>query len=147
VMYFDEIMRELAPPATRQSRDPYSWPVTVRPLPGRWQGRIARPLYVRPDLTFALRNLDLPEGQNRKFFFHEADRSTMPVVRLDLTKSSLLRKLVLYGFTFRDELHKKYYGLSHFRVLTVVPTRQRVSTVVAAHQAHTKALVPAPMCL
>jgi hypothetical protein len=147
VMYFDEIMRELAPAETRRSRDPYSWPVSVRPIPGRWQGRVAKPLYVRPDLTFGIRNLDFPEGQNRQFFFHEGDRATMPVVRLDLTKSSLLRKLVLYGFTHADGLHKKYYGLGNFRVLTVVPTRQRVGTIVAAHRQHTAKLVPPAMCL
>ena len=71
----------------------------------------------------------------------------MPVVRPDLDKSSLLRKLVLYGFTHMDGLHQRYYGLSHFRVLTVVPTRQRVGTILAAHQRHTAKLVPAGLCL
>jgi hypothetical protein len=36
-------------------------------------------------------------------------------------------------------LHEKHYGLSHFRVLTVVPSRQRIGTVLATHQAHTAA--------
>src|SRR5207253_2621107 len=97
VMYFDEIMRELAPPETRRNPNPYHWPVSVRPIPGRWQGRVAKAYHAIPDKIFAIRNLELPEGQNRKFFFLEADRGTMPVVRADLDKSSLLRKLVLYG--------------------------------------------------
>lgn len=148
VMYFDEIMRELVPAETRRWRDPYSWPVLVRPVPGKWQGRVEKPLYVRPDLTFAIRYLDLPEGQNRKFFFHEGDRATMPVVRPDLTKSSLLRKLVLYGLTHVNKLHQRYYGLPHFRVLTLVPTRERVGTIVAAYHQHTKHLFrQASVCL
>jgi hypothetical protein len=147
VMYFDEIMRELAPAETRKHPNPYYWPVSVRPIPGRWQSRATKAHYAIPDKIFAVRNLELPEGQNRKFFFLEADRGTMPVVRPDLDKSSLLRKLVLYGFTHLDRLHEKHYGLSHFRVLTVVPTRQRVGTILAAHQQHTAKLVPAGLCL
>jgi hypothetical protein len=146
-MYFDEIMRELAPAETRKNPNPYFWPVSVRPITGRWQGRAAKPHYAIPDKIFGIRNLELPEGQNRKFFFLEADRGTMPVVRPDLDKSSLLRKLVLYGFTHIDRLHERYYGLPHFRVLTVVPTRQRVGTILAAHRQHTAKLVPAPLCL
>ena len=119
----------------------------MRPIPGRWQGRVAKTYYAIPDKIFGIRNLELPEGENRKFFFLEADRGTMPVVRPDLDKSSLLRKLILYGFTHADGLHRQYYGLPHFRVLTVVPTRQRIGTILAAHKQHTKNLVPAGLCL
>jgi hypothetical protein len=149
VMYFDEIMQELAPAEMRKNPKPYHWPVSVRPVPGRWQGREAKTHYAIPDKIFGIRNLELPEGQNRKFFFLEADRGTMPVVRPDpgLDKSSLLRKLVLYGFTHLDGLHRQHYGLPHFRVLTVVPTRQRINTILAAHKQHTAKLVPAGLCL
>jgi Replication-relaxation len=147
VVYFDQIMRELAPPETRASKTPYSWPVSVRPIPGRWPGRATKTLYAIPDRIFGLRNLEVPEERGVKFYFLEADRGTMPVERTDLDKSSLLRKLILYGFTHRDGLHGKYYGLPHFRVLTVVPTRQRIGTILAAHQKHTKSLMPAPLCL
>jgi Replication-relaxation len=147
VMYFDEIMRELAPDETRKNPQPYHWPVSVRPIPDRWQGREAKTHYAIPDKIFGIRNLDRPEGRNRTFFFLEADRGTMPVVRPGLDKSSLLRKLVLYGFTHEDGLHRKYYGLPNFRVLTVVPRRQRINTILAAHKQHTARLVPAALCL
>jgi hypothetical protein len=49
--------------------------------------------------------------------------------------------------TYADGLHRKFYGLPHFRVLTVVPTRQRVNTILAAHKQHTEKLVPAGLCL
>ena len=71
----------------------------------------------------------------------------MPVARPGLDKSSLLRKLIAYGFTHMDGLHKQYYGLPHFRVLTVVPTRQRIATIIAAHKQHTEKLLPAALCL
>lgn len=147
VIYFDEIMRELAPPETRKNPKPYHWPVSVRPIPRRWRGKEVKTHYAIPDKIFGIRNLDRPEGRQRAFYFLEADRGTMPVVRPDLDKSSLLRKLVLYGFTYEDKLHRQYYGLPNFRVLTVVPTRQRINTIVAAHEQHTKFLLPAGLCL
>jgi len=146
-IFFDEIMHELAPAETRANPRPYHWPVSVRPIPGRWKGREATTIYVIPDKIFGLRNLDLPEGKNRAFFFLEADRGTMPVVRPGLDKSSLLRKLIGYGFTHADGLHRQFYGLPNFRVLTVVPTRQRINTIIAAHKQHTDKLVPAALCL
>ena len=71
----------------------------------------------------------------------------MPVVRPGLDKSSLLRKLIGYGFTHEDGLHRRFYGLPNFRVLTVVPTRQRINTIIAAHKQHTDKLVPPALCL
>jgi hypothetical protein len=32
-------------------------------------------------------------------------------------------------------------------VLTVVPTRPRINTIIAAHKQHTEKLVPAALCL
>jgi hypothetical protein len=145
MIYFDEIMREFAPPETRANPRPYHWPVSVRPS-ARWKGKEAT-IYVIPDKIFGIRNLDRPEGRQRAFYFLEADRGTMPVVRPGLDKSSLLRKLIGYGFTYADDLHQQFYGLPNFRVLTVVPTRQRINTIVAAHEQHTKFLLPAGLCL
>src|ERR1051326_651272 len=48
MMYFDEIMRELAPPETRRSPQPYRWPVSVRPS-ARWQGRESGTFFAAPD--------------------------------------------------------------------------------------------------
>jgi hypothetical protein len=146
MIYFDDIMREIAPPETRANPRPYHWPVSVRPS-ARWQGREAATLYVIPDKIFGIRNLELPEGRNRKFFFLEADRGTMPVVRAGLDKSSLLRKLIGYGFTYADGLHRQFYGLPNFRVLAVVPARQRIHSIIEAHRQYTEKLMPAALCL
>ena len=43
--------------------------------------------------------------QETKYFFLEADRGTMPVVRTDLRRTSFLRKFLSYTTTYRDKLH------------------------------------------
>src|SRR5205085_905127 len=78
LIYFDEIMRELAPKATRAKSRPYHWPVSVR-----WKGS-AQTLYVIPDRIFGIRNPAREPGHNRAFFMLEADRNTMPIVRSNL---------------------------------------------------------------
>lgn len=142
MIYFDEIMRELAPPETKRSLNPYRWPVTVR-----LEDQPEETLYVSPDRTFGIRVLDRPEGRQRKFFFYEKDRSTMPVVRPNLSKSSLLRKMVMYGFSYEDDLHTKFYGLPNVRVLTTVKTPQRITTILAAHRRYTVSLMPPGLCM
>lgn len=146
VLYLEDILRELAPIKTQTNPRPYYWSVRV-PSSRQWQGREARTLYVIPDKIFGIKNRNLPEGRNRKFFFLEADRGTMPVVRPDLDKSSLLRKLVTYAYTYADAIHRQVYGLPNFRVLTVVPTQERVNTVKAAHKQYTAKLMPDALCL
>src|SRR6266702_2854372 len=130
VIHFDDILRELAPAETRNSQRPYHWPVSAR-VNGHDEE-----LYVIPDRTFGLRDGNRPEGQNRKFFFLEADRGTMPVVRNTLSQSSIVRKLIGYGATYKGEHHKRVYGLPNFRVLTVVPGRKRIDTILDAYRQH-----------
>ena len=48
-------------------------------------------LAVIPDAVFGL---DFSVERKRKYFFLEADRATMPVVRRDLDQTSFVRKLV-----------------------------------------------------
>ncbi len=69
VMYFDEILRELAPEATREAPRPYHWPVSTT-----WQGS-AQTLYVIPDQTFGIRDLTRRGDRAVKFFAYERDRA------------------------------------------------------------------------
>jgi hypothetical protein len=62
--------------------------------------------------------------------------STMPVVRNTLSQSSIVRKLIGYGATYKGEHHKRVYGLPNFRVLTVVPGRKRIDTIIDAYRQH-----------
>jgi hypothetical protein len=135
VIHFDEILATIAPQETAKSRRPYQWPVALR-----WKGSDLV-LHPTPDRIFGIRDLGRREGTNRKFFFLEADRGTMPTERKDLSKTSMLRKLVGYAETYRRDLHAKRYNLPNVRVLTVTPGRQRIANIIAAYRTHAAALV------
>lgn len=115
-----------APAETRLLRLPFRWQVEVR-----WGGKPHR-LGVEPDKVFGLRFEDEPENRRHVFFFLEADRGTMPVVRKGLAQTSFLRKLLAYQETWRQRLHKAHLGIPNFRVLTVTTSEERVRHLVAA---------------
>jgi hypothetical protein len=87
-------------------------------------------LGVIPDQVFALEFAGQPAGHNRAFFFLEADRATMPVMRGNLSKSSFYRKLLAYEATWSQQFHRSHFGFHRFRVLTVTTSRQRVKSLV-----------------
>ena len=89
-------------------------------------------LGVVPDRVFGLHFEDEPEGRNRAFFFLEADRGTMPVVRRGLRGTSVYRKFLAYQETWRQGLHTSHFGMRHFRVLTVAPGPDRVAHLIRA---------------
>ena len=115
-----------APEATRRRRLPFRWQVEVR------EGGKPYRLGVEPDRVFGLRFEGEPEGRNLAFFFLEADRGTMPVVRKGLGQTSFLRKLLCYQETWRQGIHRTHLGISNFRVLTVTASRERVEHLVEA---------------
>jgi hypothetical protein len=101
-------------------------------------------LYIIPDRTIGLRDRARPDGRNRKFFFIESDRGTMPVVRTNLAQSSHLRKLIGYGLTYKGDYHSRVYGLPNFRVLMIVPSRKRIESLIAAYRAHAAMIGASP---
>lgn len=135
LVHFDEILAAVAPEETRKAQRPYQWPVAVR-----WKGSDLV-LHPTPDGIFGIKDLERREGANRKFFFLEADRGTMPPARRALDKTSMLRKIVGYAETYRRDLHTKRYGLPNVRVITVTPGRQRINNIIAAYREHAASLV------
>lgn len=125
-----------APEETRAEARPFLWHVSVE-----WEGMPVQ-LGIEPDQAFAL-----DPGSRQANFFLEADRGTMPVARASLTTSSLLRKLLAYTATHNAGLHRSRFGLLNFRVLFVVPSRDRVDTLIEAYQAHRGVLAPANVFL
>jgi hypothetical protein len=115
-----------APEATRRLRLPFRWQVEIR-----WGGKLHR-LGVEPDKVFGLEFHGAPENRRRAYFFLEADRGTMPVVRKGLGQTSFLRKLVCYQETWRRGLHRRHLGIPNFRVLTATTSRERVEHLMAA---------------
>ena len=89
-------------------------------------------LTVAPDRVFALEYVTEIGKTERAYFFLEADRGTMPVVRKGFSQSSFFRKLVAYEATWLQRIHEKQYGFHRFRVLTVTTGAARVKSLVGA---------------
>ncbi len=107
---------DLALPGTRR---PFQWKVNLR-------GRLK--FGVIPDRVFAL---EFPDASQRKVFFLEADRGTMPVMRRTFSQTSFYRKLLAYEATWTQNLHHRF-GFHRFRVLTVTTSAARVQSMVQA---------------
>jgi hypothetical protein len=87
---------------------------------------------VAPDRVFALESSGTDGNIRRSYFFLEADRGTMPVIRKALAQTSFYRKLLAYETTWNQLLHEKYFGFPRFRVLTVTTNTMRVKSLVDA---------------
>ena len=77
---------------------------------------------VKPDGFFGVQFPGLPDGQNRAFFFLEADRSTMPGERFRA-------KLAAYVDWRRRGGHTALLGIRNFRVLTVTRSEARLENL------------------
>jgi Replication-relaxation len=107
---------------------------TGKRRPFRWQVKISNRLKlgVIPDYVFALDFKDQRGTGNRAFFFLEADRATMPVIRKNLSQTSFFRKLRAYEATWSQSIHQTQFGFHRFRVLTVTTSAERVKSLVNA---------------
>jgi hypothetical protein len=115
-----------APEATRRLRLPFRWQVEVIE-----RDKLHR-LGAEPDRVFGLRFAGAPEHRRLAYFFLEADRGTMPVVRRGLDQTSFRRKLLGYRETWRQGLHRRHLGIPNFRVLTVTTNEERMRHLAAA---------------
>lgn len=101
----------------------------------QWQVKIhdhGVTLGVVPDRVFALEYEDHAGAVQRVYFFLEADRGTMPVVRSGFTQTSFYRKLLAYEATWTQKVHQRKLGIHRFRVLTVTTNTMRVTTLLDA---------------
>jgi hypothetical protein len=89
-------------------------------------------LGVVPDRVFALEPTDQSGRSERAYFFLEADRGTMPVMRKGLSQTSFYRKLLAYEATWAQNLHRTRFGFHRFRMLTVTTSAARVKSLVDA---------------
>jgi hypothetical protein len=113
------LIRDSELSATINLRDPFRWTVETR----------SYRLGLRPDKVFGLENT---RTGNRAFYFLEADRATMPVVRQSLSQSSFQRKLLAYEATWSQNVHRSRFNFNRFRVLTVTSSAARVKHLVEA---------------
>jgi hypothetical protein len=117
--------------------------INRRPLPGvgiektlGWKvgAKVNNKLYdfsIIPDGAFGI---EVSEPKGTYYFFLEADRSTMPVKRNNLFRSSFLKKMIGYFSTWQQDLFTKYFGFKNVRVLTVALSQERINSLVAANK-------------
>jgi len=110
--------------ALESPQKPFQWHVKVP------DHRVT--LGVVPDRVFALEYEDHAGQMQRVYFFLEADRGTMPVVRSGLTQTSFYRKLLAYEATWTQKIHQRKLGIHRFRVLTVTTNAMRVKSLLDA---------------
>jgi hypothetical protein len=115
-----------APEETRREGQPFGWHVRIR------EPKAPPELGLIPDQVFGLQFEDEPEGRNRAYFFLEADRGSMPVMRRGLLQTSVYRKFLAYAETWRQGLHTARFGIRYFRILTVTPSPERVRHLLDA---------------
>src|ERR1039457_2995171 len=102
------------------------------PLHWRGKNRGGTRLGVIPDRVFALEYKDQNGQVQRVYYFLEADRGAMPVVREKLTQTSFYRKLLAYEATWTNKVHQRHLGIPRFRVLTVTTSPARVKSLLDA---------------
>jgi hypothetical protein len=109
--------------------------VQSKPNQFQWQVKVhdhGVTLGVIPDRVFALEYTDHTGEMQRVYFFLEADRGTMPVVRSGLKQTSFYRKLLAYEATWTQKVHQRKLGIHRFRVLTVTTNAMRVTSLLEA---------------
>lgn len=118
----------VVPKSTRAKPNPFALQID------RQHAGKAANLSVIPDAVFGLDGI----GRGLKYFFLEADRATMPVMRKSLAQTSMFRKFLAYAAGGgAANLFGHHLGLPNFRVLTITTTRERTRSMIAALQAAT----------
>lgn len=102
------------------------------PLHWRVKLRDGTKLGVVPDRVFALEYTDQNGQVQRIYYFLEADRGTMPVVRQKLSQTSFYRKRLGYEATWANKIHQRRLGINRFRVLTVTTSAPRIKSMLNA---------------
>ena len=120
----DHAILASAPDATRKAKNPFRLAARTR-----INGENAD-LALVPDSVFGL---DFTAERKRKYFFLEADRATMPVMRSSLEQTSVYRKLLTYiAGGGPANAFGKHFGFGNFRVLFVTTSRERTESMTAA---------------
>jgi Replication-relaxation len=113
-----------APDATRNAQNPWALPARITHAGGTQDVRVI------PDRIFGL---DFTQARKRSYFFVEADRATMPIMRSHPRQTSFHQKILAYlAGAGSGNAHGKRFGIGNFRVLTVTTSQERVATMIGA---------------
>lgn len=130
---FEEILKG-APEETRRSPLPSRWSVPIQYCGARGT------IYLAPDAIFGLR-LKSPDGTSRvSYLFLEIDRGTMTITPAErvresdafLHRSTILRKLVTYAESWRQERHRSHLGIPAARMLMLTTSAARANSIKQA---------------
>ena len=117
---------ERAPQATREDPTPWTWHAKVPTPDGDLRDTTTVPDYVCA--------LDFTDLRKRYYFFVEADRATMPIMRTNSHQTSVARKFLSYFHGHRACYHNQRYGIGNARFLTLTTSPKRISSMMAAVQ-------------
>lgn len=107
---------------------PFAWDVNVkREISGRIKDV---KIGILPDKVFGLH---FEADRRASYFFLEADRSTMPIMRAGFQKSSYLKKLVGYWQSHQAGVIKNMFGFNA-RVLTLALSKERINNMIIANK-------------
>lgn len=113
-----------APETTRTAQNPWALPARIV------HGDTIHDVRVIPDKVFGL---DFTEVRKRSYFFVEADRATMPVMRSHPRQTSFHQKVLAYlAGAGAANTHGKRFGIGNFRVLTITTSQDRIATMLEA---------------
>ena len=130
IIPFDEILAG-APEATRALAQPARWPVELS-----WYQSHGT-VHIIPDAIFGIRVEGEDGKATRTFIFLEIDRGTMTIAPAKQVRESegfiyratILRKLLTYAESYRQEGHKRHLGIPAARVLTLTTTAARAEAM------------------
>lgn len=114
---------ELSRPANGMNGSNFRWRVAVDD---------AVTLGVVPDRVFGIEYGEDGGRPERAYFFLEADRGTMPVLRRNLSQTSMYRKFRAYEATWSQSIHRSRFGFHRFRMLTVTMSPSRAQSLLEA---------------
>jgi hypothetical protein len=120
-----------APPETRKSDAPISFPVSIEHRFAPRQETQKEQFRLVPDGLFGLEYV-LPDGNKRyRFFVLEAERSNR-VRTTRLKGSSYFKKILAYQYILQNKIFKSRLGLPNLLILTVTPNNVRIKTMTEA---------------
>ena len=128
IIWPEEILKRM-PRKQNKKGSPFSWAVDVkREVAGRTR---EFKIGILPDLVFGLH---FTQDGTAAYFFLEADRSTMPIIRAGFAKSSFLKKLVAYWHSKQAGFMEEIFGFKAPRVLTLTVSQERIKNMIAANK-------------
>ena len=87
-----------------------------------------------PDAVFGLRYTNSLKRKRSVYFFVEADRGSMPVMRSNLQQTSFYKKMIGYWKAKNQGTFKHKFNFPNVRVLTITTSPVRIEHMIEANK-------------